>query len=315
MLTSPILRVAVLCFAFAAAAQISLDETGDNDSLENMVVALQSQVGSEGYMKKIDDTQNVELLQELIRNKHLMNSGMLSLTASHMRAILAGHRAVLQEVKGMIATTSKVKKAPSLQSCRKDADAAKKYIEEDVKKDDDKLKKLGDGSKCPDAAKDDVDKAKKKLDEVTKRHTPAKRDLKKATDAPVDIGSIRFDKLKPGNCAIFHQSSSYKNAVAALKKANATFAPLIHEHDAAKAAYTKALADAKDATHDCLCKIQKAHKDVQKTTKHTAEEWKKAHYADCAMDGTPQGQCKVPPVPKIHSLGNVDSAVNAAKCP
>jgi hypothetical protein len=314
MLASPFLRVAVLCFAFAAAAQINLDETGDNDSLENIVGALKSQASSDTYMEQIEDAQNEELLQELIRNKNLMNEGLMQLTPSHMRAILAGHRAVLQQVKGM-ATTSKVKKAPSMKSCREDADAAKKYIEDSVKDQNEELKKLGDGSKCPDAAKDDVDKAKKKLDEVTKRHTPAKKDLQKAQDAPVDIGSIPFNKLKPGHCAIFHSSSSYKNAVAALKKANATFAPLIHEHAAADAAYKKALADAKDATHTCLCKIQKAHKDTEKTTKDTAEEWKKAHYADCAMDGTPQGQCVVPPVPTITVLGNVDSTVKAAKCP
>merc|ERR1711988_492345 len=310
--------------ATADGMQINLREYGDRDSLMNMATGMRIQANSCKYpIDCAEDKANQRILEELVANQPKFESGSLPLKLVHIRALLAGHRAVLAQVTGLERQkakelTSAVQtveqkaeetdkaKPPSLKACRKGSDDTKKYVKDEAKKIEDELKKLGSGKSCENAHHKDVDKAKKKMDDSKANVDKAKKALAKAQSAPVDFGKIKYKKLKQGHCAVFFKMAAYKKAKEAAKKAKETLDDLTGKHESAKKAHEKAKETAKKA---CLCKIQKAARAAKADTK----AWNKAHLLDCTMDSTPLGKCRIPPVPKIGKV-KVIAAVSDAKC-
>merc|ERR1711998_635482 len=65
-----------------------------------------------------------------------------------------------------------------------------------------------------------------------------------------------------------------------------------------QATYDATLADAQDASQQCLCNAKEAHAlawaSAQKVVADNTQAWKEAHHVKCAVDGTPDDGCSVP---------------------
>merc|ERR1712093_391263 len=83
----------------------------------------------------------------------------------------------------------------------------------------------------------------------------------------------------------------------------------------AATALTNAIAAAKKAKHECLCKTKKDHEkaftDGNAANAANAKAWAFAHHLECVLDG--KTACRVPNPPRV-ARGKLTGAAKEAKC-
>jgi len=125
--------------------------------------------------------------------------------------------------------------------------------------------------------------------------------LATASSAPVSI-TMTLDTIGT-NMAAIGQAVSLDSAVVSAKAAVVTAqavkdaATLVVVAD--QASFDTASTAAQDASQECLCNAKAAHDtawpNAQKVVTDNTQAWKEAHHVKCALDGTADDACSVPP--------------------
>merc|ERR1712093_731560 len=185
--------------------------------------------------------------------------------------------------------------------CRKLVDETKKEITTNVNTNQKIINDLPDGSKCMNKGQGTVKKTQE-LKIIADKDQKTKCDEeKKAASASVDFGSRTYSSLTVGKCSSFYSSSAYTKAKGAAGEA--------------ATALTNAIAAAKKAKHECLCKTKKDHEkaftDGNAANAANAKAWAFAHHLECVLDG--KTACRVPNPPRV-ARGKLTGAAKEAKC-
>jgi len=199
--------------------------------------------------------------------------------------------------------------------CRKLVRDSKEEVTTNVKTEQDILNGLDKGFSCTlikKEADDERTEAKRTEDEDKK----ADDELQKAKDHKVVFGTRVFSSLTEGDCGTFFNSDAYINA----KQAHTTAVSNKRKAEGAKkqAAETlkKAIAEAKDKTHKCLCNIKMTHsvafKNAGRNDAANLRTWTMAHRLECVLDEK-KGDCTIPALPKV-SKPSTAPEVTSAKC-
>jgi hypothetical protein len=124
--------------------------------------------------------------------------------------------------------------------------------------------------------------------------------LQDAKEAPVTL-TINLDKIGADLAAIGEivvEDEAVAVAQQAVKDAQTArdAANLVVVAD--QATHDTTLADAQDASQQCLCNAKTAHgafwTRAQKVVADNTQAWKEAHHVKCALDGTADDECSVP---------------------
>merc|ERR1712093_174619 len=201
-------------------------------------------------------------------------------------------------------TLSQMKAAGrSDKDCRKLVDETKKEITTNVNTNQKIIDGLPDGSQCMNLGQDNVKKATDLKIKADKDEKTKCDEVTKAASASVDFGSRTYSSLTVGKC-----SSLYTSSVTAHTKAKGAAGE-------AATALTNAIAAAKKAKHECLCKTKKDHEkaftDGNAANAANAKAWAFAHHLECVLDG--KTACRVPNPPRV-ARGKLTGAAKEAKC-
>merc|ERR1712093_481381 len=198
--------------------------------------------------------------------------------------------------------------------CRKPVDETKKEITTNVDTNQKVIDGLPDGSQCMNLGQGLVTTttAKTKADNHVKH---CSTEVTKAASASVDFGSRTYSSLTVGKCSSFYTSSAYTTAKTRYTSAVTAHTKAKGAAGEAATALTNAIAAAKKAKHECLCKTKKDHEkaftDGNAANAANAKAWAFAHHLECVLDG--KTACRVPNPPRV-ARGKLTGAAKEAKC-
>merc|ERR1712159_865910 len=209
------------------------------------------------------------------------------------------------------------KEGRSESACRQLADNTIKEISTSITNTQTMLDRLYKGERCHLEMRKEYDAAVRRYNTAKNNLKTAKRRLQDALNYQVDFGRYTFSGLNEGNCRMFWNDGSYRNAKANYHRRKSELQTATGAYNSAKKAKESTYRAHLDAVLRCRCRVKTEHSkawtSANKNNSANAKAWKKAKHMLCVINDTPQNRCSTSGL-KSFRKPSLASSVTGAKC-
>merc|ERR1712159_38843 len=209
------------------------------------------------------------------------------------------------------------KEGRSESACRQLADNTIKEISTSITNTQTMLDRLYKGERCHLEMRKEYDAAVRRYNTAKNNLKTAKRRLQDALNYQVDFGRYTFSGLNEGNCRMFWNDGSYRNAKANYHRRKSELQTATGAYNSAKKAKESTYRAHLDAVLRCRCRVKREHSkswtSANKNNSANAKAWKKAKHMLCVLSNTPLNRCSTAGLRSFRKP-RLSSSVTNAKC-